>query len=179
MIKDIFLFFGRVKRAEKLLTGHGSRLCSNHKSISGFTLVEVLMAAMVFIVAFLGILTSYIRCMELSETSKNASMALAAAKSQMETIKNYTVFNDILSTYDNVGFAVNGLTGKGVSYVQEIDTDLLKITVSVSWKQRQGRIIGEDKNLNGQIDAGEDQNSNGQLDSPVELVTYIYDKDKP
>jgi len=34
-----------------------------------------------------------------------------------------------------------------------------------------GRVIGEDKNLNGALDSGESPDS--RLDSPVEIVTYV------
>jgi len=50
---------------------------------------------------------------------------------------------------------------------------LLEVILTVSWKQRDGRIIGEDLNLNGILDAGEDANSNGRLDSPSELRSLI------
>ncbi len=56
---------------------------------------------------------------------------------------------------------------------------LLKIKVTCCWKEKGGRIIGEDKNLNGQLDIGEDINGNGELDSPVKLVTYIANKEFP
>jgi hypothetical protein len=50
------------------------------------------------------------------------------------------------------------------------ETDLLELTVSVCWKQK-GRVIGEDKDLDGVLDSGEDANGNGMIDSSVELKT--------
>lgn len=141
----------------------------------GFTLMEVLVASAVFILAFLGILLSYIRCMELSEMSKNSSSAVAAAKSKIEEIKN-TAFSQVLTGYNNVAFSPYGVNGRGISYVTVSNADLLVVTVSVSWQQRNGRVVGEDLDLDGQLDAGEDKNANSLLDSPVELVTYVYNK---
>ena len=137
----------------------------------GLTLVELLIAAVILIVAFTGVLLTYIKCVELSELSKNASIALSAAKNRLENIKN-TPFNQIFANYNNVSFNPVGLTGKGVSYVDNSNPDLLKVTISVSWRQSNGRIIGEDKNLNGTREAGE--GADAQLDSPVEIVSNIY-----
>ena len=140
---------------------------------NGFSLIELLISAAIFLVALTGILISYITCLELSHVSKNTSTALHAAKNRLEDIKN-TAFNQIKATYDNVTFTTAGLNGMGVSYVDDTNPRLLKITVSFCWKQPSGRMIGEDTNLNGQLNAGEDKNGNGLIDSPVELVYYIF-----
>ena len=141
----------------------------------GFTLPELLIAAVVFLIAFVGILLSYLRCMELSELSQNSSLAVAAVKSEMEKVKD-TAFVDILGNFDKKNFTANGINGKGVSYVDSTNSRLLKVTISFSWKQKSGIIVGEDKNINGQLDAGEDKNGNGVLDSIVEAASYVYDK---
>ena len=137
----------------------------------GLTLVELMIAAVIMVTAFTGVLLTYIKCVELSELSKNSSIALSAAKNQLENIKN-TPFANIFVNYNQVSFNPTGLTGKGVSYVDNSNPDLLKVTISVSWRQSNGRIIGEDKNLNGVRDAGE--SADAQLDSPVEIVSNIY-----
>jgi len=56
---------------------------------------------------------------------------------------------------------------------------LFKIKITCSWQERGGRVIGEDKNLNGQLDTGEDTNGNGELDSPLQIVSYIANKEFP
>lgn len=142
---------------------------------NGFTLVELMVAAVIMIIAFVGILVAYIRCLEISEMSKNSSTALTASKSHMEQIKN-TTFADILATYHNVAFTAPNLNGMGVSYVDASNPDLLQVTVTFCWRQKSGLRVGEDTDLDGVIDAGEDVNANGMLDSPVQLVTYIYDE---
>ncbi len=137
--------------------------------------MELLVAAMVMILAFLGLFSSYLACLELNELSKNSSLAVRATKSRLEEIRN-TLFSQIKLTYNNVTFPVSGLNGMGVSYIDDTDPNLLKVTVTVGWKQYSGMIVGEDKNLNGQLDAGEDKNGNGLLDSPTTMVSYVFQR---
>ena len=56
---------------------------------------------------------------------------------------------------------------------------LLEIVITISWRTRDGRIFGEDTNLNGALDAGEDKNSNGRYDSPVQLRLLLSDRNTP
>jgi len=50
---------------------------------------------------------------------------------------------------------------------------LFEAKITAHFKLPNGRIIGEDKNLNGILDAGEDLNGNGELDSPVFLKSFV------
>ncbi len=145
----------------------------NQINKEGFSLAELLIASAILIIAVTGILMSYLRCLELNEISRNSSLAVQAGKSRMEQIKA-TTFSQIKATYDNVVFNISNLNGKGVTYIDDSTSDLLVVTTSISWKLRNGRIFGEDSNLNGQLDMGEDDNGNGVLDSPVLLVTRIF-----
>ena len=136
-------------------------------------MAEMMVAAVIMILAFVGILATFIRCLELNELSRNTGIATTAAKARMELIKD-TAFTDLATTYDKVPFFKTGFTGAGVSYVDTTDPNLYKITVSFCFREKNGRVIGEDTNLNGVLNAGEDTNGNGMIDSPVELATYIY-----
>jgi len=149
-------------------------LIINNKS--GFTLVELLISTVVFSFAFIGLLLSFVRSMELHEASRNTSFALTAVKSRLETIQN-TTFSEIYSTYDGLTFTDSGLNGIGVSYVDNSNLNLLEVVVPFCWQQKNGRIIGEDANLDGALDAGEDANLNGRIDSPAQVITYIYNRD--
>ena len=140
---------------------------------NGFTLAELIVAAAIMATVIAGILVSYIRCMELNEASQNKSMALKAARSRMETIKG-SDYNNLVANYNGVTFNVTGFVGKGVSYVTVLDAKNTRVIVSVSWKQKNGRVYGEDKNLNGVLNAGEDKNADGMLNSPVDITTRIY-----
>lgn len=71
-----------------------------------------------------------------------------------------------------------GFNGSCAIYIKDIDPipgsdNLKEARVVVCWKQRLGRIIGEDKNLNGKYDTGEDMAGgySSELDSPCELIS--------
>ncbi|MBF0593437.1 MAG: prepilin-type N-terminal cleavage/methylation domain-containing protein [Candidatus Omnitrophica bacterium] len=140
---------------------------------AGMTLVEVMVAVVILLVAVIGILYSYVKAIELNAIGQGAVIATHAVKNKIEQIKSCT-FAQIVPTYDNTTFTVAGINGKGVVYIDNSNAQLLKVKVVVCWKLGNGRLIGEDKNLNGQVDAGEDTNGNGELDSYVQIITQIY-----
>lgn len=142
------------------------------RSKKGVTLVEMLLAAAILAYTVCGMLALYAGCFDLISTSKNTSIAINAAQGLMEEIRN-APFPQIIDDYDNINFTVNTMpSNRGVVYVDDTDPELLRITISVCWNQR-NRIIGEDRNLNGVLEAGEDANSNSVIDSPVQLVTLV------
>ena len=158
-----------VKRAHK-------NFFSIRKSTAdGFTLAELLMAAAILGIVVVGLVVSYIRCMELNEVSQNKSLALKAARSRMEVIR-MTPYANLFATYNAVPFSVpvTNFIGRGVSYATVINAKNTQVTVSVSWKQKNGMVYGEDKNLNGVLDAGEDKNDDVKLNSPVDITEIIY-----
>ena len=132
-----------------------------------------MVAAVIFILIFAGLMSSYVRYMELDDFSKNSTLATEAVKNQMELIKN-TPFPQIIAEHNNTNFAAAGINGQGAVNVNNANPRLLTITISFSWRQYNGRIIGEDTNVNGVLNAGEDLNANGILDSPVQLRTTIF-----
>ena len=146
---------------------------SKQLSKKGFTLVEIMVATGVFLVSMSGILFSYLKCMELQDIGRNVSIATQAVQNKMEDVKA-TTFANIYSTFNNQTFTAANLNGKGVVYVNNSNPSLLLIKIVFCWKQPNGRLFGEDKNLNGVLDAGEDANANGQLDSYVQISSYIY-----
>ena len=80
------------------------------------------------------------------------------------------------TTICGTNFTVNNIPqNRGVVYVDDSNPELLKVTISVSWKQG-NTVVGEDRNLDGSLNAGEDSNGNGILDSPVELTTLIVNR---
>jgi len=140
-----------------------------------FTLVELMFASAIMIVTVTGILMSYLRCLELNEMTKNSALALKAATTRMETVKS-TAFDQIKATYHNAAFGVVGLNGMGNIYVDDSVSDFLQVSVSISWRLRNGRLYGEDTDLDGALDVGEDSNGNGMLDAPVQLVSGVFEK---
>jgi prepilin-type N-terminal cleavage/methylation domain-containing protein len=138
-----------------------------------FSLMELMVAALILAIVLVGLLASYVACFNLNEMAQNSSLAINAAETKTEEIKNFSNFDQIKTTYHNVSFSLSSLTGAGVSYVDDTNPDLLQVTVTVCWQQKNGRVIGEDLDLDGQLDTGEDINSNGVLDSPAQVVTYL------
>lgn len=147
----------------------------NKKEISqsGFTLVELLVASAILVITIVGILISYVRSLELAELSRNSSVAINASRSRIEQMKN-TAFAQITANFNSVTFTVPGFNGIGVAYVTTVSTNLLQVITTFCWKQRNGLVVGEDKDLDGVVDAGEDLNGNGRLDSPTQIISDIY-----
>ena len=161
------------------------------RSKKGFVLPEVLLATAIAGFAVCGILLMYVEGMDLIRTSKNASIATSYAQGVLEKIRN-TSFPAITSmvfvvngtsyapivvnanlTRWNFPLPVNNLpTNRCAVYVDDTDPEFLLVTISVCWRQG-NRVVGEDANLNGGLDAGEDTNGNGIIDSTVELITQV------
>ena len=141
---------------------------------NAFTLTELLVATLLLACLFSGVMVTFFRCLELSEVSNNSTTAVLAAKSKLSEIEN-TDFSQISANYNNVSFNVADVNAKGVTYVTATSADVLTISVVICWKQSNGRVYGEDNNLNGTLNTGEDKNGNGQLDSIVSLTTVKYD----
>ncbi|HOX54209.1 MAG TPA: hypothetical protein PLC32_02040, partial [Candidatus Omnitrophota bacterium] len=117
-----------------------------------------------------------------TEIMRNTSIAMNAVQAKTEEIVEQSQrpltephnFDTLKADFDQASFTPARLNGIGVSYVNDTNPNLLVITVSLSWRQSRGMVIGEDKNLNGQWDSGEDTLIvNNILDSPAEVVTYI------
>jgi hypothetical protein len=53
---------------------------------------------------------------------------------------------------------------------------LLEIVITVCWHQPNGRMFGEDANLDGNWTIAEDTNGNGQFDSPAQLRILLSEK---
>lgn len=143
-------------------------------NLKGFTLIEVMIGAFILASVILSIIAAYITCFELVYTSRNMTFAVNSAKAKMEEIRDYN-FYGIYADYNNQTFSIAELPAsesRGIIYVDNSSPDLLKVTISVCWRQR-SRLIGEDNNLNGAIDAGEDINHNDIIDSPAQLVSLI------
>ena len=146
-------------------------------SRKGYSLVEVICTVGILAFVFVGLLELFIYTYALDEMAGNLTMALKEAQGKMEEIRNYD-YNLITTDYASGGtpgntFDLSQPTGKGVIYVDASNSDLLKIKIVVSWSNKKNRIIGEDINLNGSLDAGEDLDGNGQLDSLASIQSLF------
>lgn len=150
-------------------------LKTSRRAKQGFTIPEILITTLILLPVFIGTMYVFIQCMELSAIARNSSYAVLASKDKLAEIEN-TGFDQITGTFDNTTFTSADIPGGiGVVYVDDTDPNVREVTVTFGWQERNGRVFGEDTDLDGQIDAGEDINLNGMLDSPVQMTTVIYD----
>ena len=140
-----------------------------------FTLPELLIATTVVLMASVGILFTYVQCLELNSINHDTTIVLQSCRNLVEEIKSISP-SLIHDAYNNKIFPIDEPKGISLVTVNDQDPQLLVITVKCFWKQAKGRLIGEDKNLNGILDEGEDTNKNDVLDSPITLVTYVYNR---
>ena len=155
------------------------------KKSQGFTLIEVLITTLFLSVALLSTLGLFAYSLTSAETNRNSTIAQYEVEGKIEEIcaNDYSI---IKTTYTNAGAIkntpfnlINNLTGRGVIIAQELagaTNGLLKVKVAVCYGQGQ-RIIGEDTNLNGVLDAGEDLNGNNEIDSPYAIERVIVNKE--
>lgn len=137
-----------------------------------FTLIELMIAAAILVGAFLGILGVFTGCFNLNELTRNLTISLNGAQAEMESIRNLSFDSISAGTFEIAGIA--DADSEGIVEVDDTDPALLKVTITVCWRQNSGRIIGEDSDLNGEFVLGtEDENENGKLDSPAQMVTLM------
>lgn len=139
----------------------------------GLTLLELMIVTLITVPVLISVVYFFLQCMEFNDMAHNSMIAVLATRDRITQIE-HTPFNQVYATYNNVTFSSPELTGKGVTYIDNSVPNVVKITASFSWRQKNGRIVGEDRNLDGQINAGEDKNGNGILDAPVMMTTYRY-----
>lgn len=145
------------------------------KCKSGFTLLELMIAVGVLVVALVGLLGVFAHLMLLNENSSKLTLAVAACQGKLEEIRN-SGFSTVYLNYNGTNFNPAGFSSgeaKGAIFINNSNPNLLQVFVSVSWRTRTNRVIGEDKNLNGALDSGEDSNPNGRLDSPGQIATLM------
>jgi type II secretory pathway pseudopilin PulG len=113
-------------------------------SLTGFTLSELLLAAVILAFALSGLLTLFVNCMFLNESNRNLTIATGHAQYVMEEIKN-TNFAALKTKIDNGDWDWDGqdIGSKGLTALsnESIDTnatgtDPLDVTVTVNWKDR-------------------------------------------
>ena len=144
----------------------------------GFTLLEVMFAALVMVALLVGVLSLYTSCLNLQETAKNSFRASFQLSSKIEEIKG-TSFSNITTTYNNQTYALDGLDGQMLVEVnpspEATNGELLEVRVIAGWTQKDGSRIGEygpNPDNSDQVELF-DMNGNGTIESPYELITDI------
>ena len=76
---------------------------------SGFTLVELMIASMVLLVASMGLVAAFVAAVNLQETTRETSLAAQAAREKIEEIQGAD-FDSAFATFSAAAnFAVEGL----------------------------------------------------------------------
>ncbi|MGH2564750.1 MAG: type IV pilus modification PilV family protein [Ginsengibacter sp.] len=127
----------------------------NRKALS-FT--EMLVAVSILSVVLAGMMEMFIAFEVLGDTASKTHLALAEAQSKMEEIKS-TGYSSIVTNYSPGAspgntFSLNSLAGTGSIAIDNSVAGLLKITVNVSYKVGNNRVIG-------------------LSNSPVTITTYV------
>lgn len=139
-------------------------------------LAELVVLLGILAVCVTSVLQLFIHTNTLAEMAGNKTAAISEAQTKIEQIRT-AAYDDITSLYASGGtpgniFDTTLLPGKGVIYIDSTNPELLEVEVVVCWEDKYDRVIGEDTDLDGVLDAGEDTNGNGQIDSPIRLMTY-------
>jgi prepilin-type N-terminal cleavage/methylation domain-containing protein len=140
---------------------------------NAFTLVELMVAVAMLSIVIVGMAKLFIYTSVLADTTANSSIVIAEMQSKLEEIRN-AEFDDIAVNYTDGTFAFEDVTGTGFISLSTANTELLLIEISGSWRNKYGRVIGEDQNLDGVLDlASEDSDGDGKVDSPVTITSMI------
>ena len=118
------------------------------RSKSGFTLVELLLAAAILAYALSAILASFINTVALNETSRNLSTATTHAEYVLEEIRN-TTFASIATNINagNWNWNTATISGNGLTALNNESiavtvsgTTLLDVIVTVTWRDLKSRV---------------------------------------
>lgn len=133
------------KSIQKAFNNYKSRYRKG-KFVTGFTLLELLIACGVLIVALCGLLLLFNYCYALAMQAGHTTMATAGAYGKLEEIRNYD-YTGIISNYNGTTFTIDGLeqfNGNGavtVAYVDGTNYELLQVNIDVNWQERGNRTL--------------------------------------
>ncbi|MCG2711106.1 MAG: prepilin-type N-terminal cleavage/methylation domain-containing protein [Candidatus Omnitrophica bacterium] len=147
------------------------------KRKKGFTLVEILVSMAIMAITITGALKMLNSLAVINEGNDAILAIMNHVQGVMDEVRNVP-FSDLSALYNNKQFQVAELQAKGITHqglitVTNIEPGYLdQVRIVVCWRQKD-RVIGEDENLNANLDAGEDQNTNGVIDSPCQISSII------
>lgn len=152
------------------------------KNKAGFTLVEVLVTTVILAIVAVAVLYAMAQCLNLQETAKNLTIAMSAARAEIERLRNQDFTSIIPGTFTFDPYGLNGSGQINITPVDDLDDpDLLNVRAVVCWQQG-NRIIGEDNGrgggtaLDGQVNGSEDVNNNTLLDSTCVVTSSLGDR---
>ena len=102
-------------------------------SDKGFTLLELMIASAILLIAICGLLATFVACALMNESNNNLVVATNDAQYVLEEIKAL-VYSDI-SGYAPPVF--DNLEGEAITLNKDIGTQIAEVTVNVNWTERQ------------------------------------------
>lgn len=145
-----------------------------------FSLIEVVVVMAILVLFSSAMLQLYVSLDETTHISTGKLSAVRAADiiiSEMKTLNN----SEIVSNYSSGGtpgemIQLSELNGYAQIDIDSSNMDLIDVKIYLHWKDRFGRLFGEDADLDGVLDIGEDLNGNGILDSVFKAGSLIAQK---
>ena len=168
--------------------------------MAGFTLVEVLVAVPILLVAVLTTLAAATQHLSFIGFNRERTTAMNAAQGQLEVQINqgFEPLRQRVGDGQTVQFPLPEAGGllpnlsfdaKGQLVIRDVDgqtgpvnvkvVNVVEVRVAVCWRSASGRIVGEDNGagggtaLDGVLNGTEDANGNGLIDSPAVVVTRL------
>lgn len=157
----------------------------------GLSLVEILLATLIIVTVAGAVFSLYPQLFQGVDVSSQKMVAFEEARQEIETLRNLNSadFSTLLYnvSYDPANnetpnprpFNTIMANSSGVYYVEKMHRkdgslvdNLVSVEVLVCFRVGR-RMVGEDANFNGGLDAGEDQNGDNKITSPVSLRTLI------
>ena len=145
-----------------------------HSSKKAISIVEILLSLTILIIGLVGLLQTFVYCSYLNDLAFSMTSSLVAAQDKLEEIRdsNYSTLTTDYASGGTPGntFTIPNVNGKGAISIDASNANLLSIRIVVCFKTKNGRLIGDDANLDGSVDAGD---GNGQIDSPIVLISLL------
>lgn len=122
------------------------RLTSCRSASKGFTIVEVMMASVILVVGFMGMISAITIGSEMLATARRQTLAAQILEHEMEKLRlkswsyvSTTLADTSATTYTSDQTSINtAITASGVTFQLAIDvtdvmTDLREVTLTVTW----------------------------------------------
>ncbi len=125
-----------------------SRRSSAKRSVGGFTIVEVMMASVILVVGFMGMIQAITMGSEMLATARRQTIANQILNHEMEKLRltswssisslasftaaDYTSLTPDDTTFDTA-IAASGVTFYLARSVSAVTTDLVEVTLTVTW----------------------------------------------
>jgi hypothetical protein len=162
----------------------------------GFTYTEILLTLPIILISIFAAAAALMGSLSFNQTARFHTQAMNFGIWRMEQIRSNatldpSAFRAAMLSFNNRRYPpvipaqgdVNtmqslGLDPTGMEVISRAamlspTADIADVTVLVCYRDKGGRVVGEDRDFDGALDAGEDRNGNGGLDSPIMFRSMV------